>query len=68
MAYTPCTIQINSQTEWRGQLYSNQLSLSLGEGLVYVPTGIPGTDLGGGTPEESAGVLSPMQYVRRVAG
>ncbi|HWL60736.1 MAG TPA: hypothetical protein VNQ48_07605 [Microbacteriaceae bacterium] len=68
MAYTPCTIQINSQTQWRGQLYSNKLALSLGEGLVYVPTGIPGTDLGGGTPEDSPGVLSPMQYVRRVAG
>ncbi len=68
MAYTPCTIQINSQTQWRGQLYSNTLSLSLGEGLVYVPTGIPGTDLGGGSPEETPGVLSPMQYVRRVAG
>lgn len=67
MAYTPCTVQIDSQTQWRGQLYSNKLGLSIGEGLVYVPTGIPGTDLGGGTPVGSAGVLSPMQYVRRVA-
>src|SRR5690606_29829271 len=68
MAYTPCGIEIYSQTQWRGQLYSNTLSLSLGEGLVYVPTGIPGTDLGSGTGEDTPGVLSPMQFIRRVAG
>jgi len=68
MAYTPCTITINSQTQWRGQLYSNRLQLSLGEGLVYVPTGIPGTDLGGGAADDAPGELGPMQYLRRVEG
>lgn len=47
--YTPCTISINNKSLWRGQFYSGQFTVSAGDTLTYVPVGIPGTDLDGGS-------------------
>jgi len=49
LAYTPCTIALNNGMRWRGQLYSGAFTVSSGDSLVYMPIGIPGTDLSGGT-------------------
>ena len=48
LAYTPCKISMNNGTKWRGQLYSGSFAVSSGDSLVYMPIGIPGTDLSGG--------------------
>ena len=45
LVYTPCTIAVNNGTQWRGQFYSKSITMSSGDGLSYVPVGIPGSDL-----------------------
>ena len=51
MAYAPCAMAINNGTQWRGQYYSGT---TLGGGgvrkLEYIPVGIPGSTVGGGSP------------------
>jgi cytoskeletal protein CcmA (bactofilin family) len=64
IAYTPCNISLSNGTKWRGQLYSNGLSVSSGDGVTYVPVGIPGTNLDGISGGASTGNLSPMTSLR----
>lgn len=52
IVYTPGTASINNQTQWRGQLYTGALTMSAGDGLVYLPVGVPGMNLDDGTPAE----------------
>jgi uncharacterized RmlC-like cupin family protein len=50
IVYTPGQVRISNQSQWRGQLYSNSMTVSSGDGLVYVPVGVPGVNLDGGEP------------------
>lgn len=49
IVYTPGQVSLSNQTQWRGQLYANSLTVSSGDGLVFVPVGIPGMDLDSGS-------------------
>jgi hypothetical protein len=50
MAYAPCSIAINNGTVWRGQLYSGSMNGGGGtRQLYFIPIGVPGSDVGGGT-------------------
>jgi cytoskeletal protein CcmA (bactofilin family) len=54
MAYAPCSIAINNGTTWRGQLYSGDMNGGGGvRQLYYLPIGIPGSLIGGGTAPPS---------------
>lgn len=59
MVYTPCQFTFGSTTVWRGQIYASRINAASGNALVYVPLGVPGTDLSGesesGGSEETAG-------------
>jgi hypothetical protein len=49
LVYTPCTIKLGNSSRWSGQLYGGNLEVSSGDSLTYLPIGIPGTDLSGGS-------------------
>jgi cytoskeletal protein CcmA (bactofilin family) len=53
MIYTPCNFSINNTSAWRGQIYAGSMTFSSADGLTYLPIGIPGIDLDGGTPSGS---------------
>lgn len=48
LVYTPCKIALNNGVKWRGQFYSGSFGVSAMDSLVYMPIGIPTTDLSGG--------------------
>jgi len=48
LVYTPCAIKLNNGVKWRGQFYSGKFEVSANDSLVYMPVGIPTTDLSGG--------------------
>lgn len=71
--YTPCSIQLNNGTQWRGQLYSSSLNVSSGDSLTYVQMGIPGLDLDTGGDTGGGGVvqlggIGDLDYYRDVTG
>lgn len=64
MFYTPCSISVNNETKIRGQFYSGSLSMSANDGLAYVATGIPGTNLDGVSGSNSTGTIGAAVTVR----
>lgn len=53
--YTPCTINFNTQGQWRGQVYAGRVEFNGGVALAYAPRNIPGYDFGTGMIPEDDG-------------
>ena len=50
MVYTPCDISVNNGSTWNGMFYSGTMTGGGGvRQLVYVPLGVPGSTIGGGS-------------------
>ena len=67
LAYTPCTLSVNSGFDFRGQLYGGNLQVNgTNNVLTFVPTGVPGVDLGGGDEGslESLSIRSRLDVAR----
>lgn len=71
LAYTPCNVAFNNGVKWRGQLYSGGFTVSSKDSLVYMPIGIPGTDLtgagNGGGPSAPPAGLGDLTAIRNRA-
>ncbi len=63
LVYTPCTMNLTSSTDLKGQLFAGKVSIGGGSRLRYTPIGLPGYDLDTGDP--SGSVVSESD--RRVA-
>jgi hypothetical protein len=66
MLYTPCNISVNNGSLWRGQLYSQTISVSANDAVTYVPVGIPGKDLDGGVASPGAGGIGALVSLRNL--
>lgn len=49
MFYTPCLLEVGSGLQIRGQVYAGGVDISGAATITYVPSGLPGVDLGDGT-------------------
>ena len=67
LSYGPCTMKLPAGSQWRGQIYSGNLT---GNGsphsVVYSGLGIPGKDLGTGLPAVSRPILQLVSSRNRL--
>ena len=67
MVYTPCDISVNNGSTWNGMFYSGTMTGGGGvRQLVYVPLGVPGSTIGGGSvlPPSGNGTVGALISTR----
>jgi cytoskeletal protein CcmA (bactofilin family) len=64
MVYTPCTVSLNGGTKWRGQIYAKSITVSAGDGIIYSPMFIPGTNLEAPAGSPAIIKVGPMESSR----
>ena len=73
LIYTPCTLSVNNRMDSTGQLYTGRGQFNNNSELTYIPIGIPGFDLGGGTGggggggSSTAGSLGELRDYRDIS-